>query len=329
MTRTLLLADDSNVIQGLIERGLAELEFELIASGNGDEAIEIAHSVRPDIVLADVGLPGRDGYQVCRAIKESPELSGIPVVLLAGAFDPFDPAKAQASGADHHITKPFEADTLIQRLNSLLAPDPAAETLHPQHPAALNFSEEPATATGMTHPAPLSEDCALADDLDLASDADLLEALPLPEDYLGGDVAPIGADALDSVGSLDDAFDFGTSSSESSETPSEDPELISFGSLAPLSSQATSDPRPQAPEFERSDPAPRQDPEVGLGRPGTVQSALHGSPEQVAQEAFAELPEAVIQLLVGRIEAIAWEVIPGMAESLIREEIRRMKADDK
>jgi hypothetical protein len=279
-------------------------------------------------VLADVGLPGRDGYQVCRAIKESPELSGIPVVLLAGAFDPFDPAKAQASGADDHITKPFEADVLIQRLNSLLAPGPAAEALHPLDAGAPDLPKGSASATGMTRPAPSSGDSVLADDLELANDADLLEALPLPEDYPGGDATPLGADTQDPVGSLDDAFDFGTSSSESSKTSSGDPESNSFGSLAPRSSQATSEPHPRAPGFERSDATPVHDRDVDLGRPGAVQSALQGSPEHLAQQAFAELPEAVIQLLVGRIEAIAWEVIPGMAESLIREEIRRMKADD-
>jgi CheY-like chemotaxis protein len=328
MTRTLLLADDSDVIQGLIERGLAAFEFELIASNNGHEAIEMARSERPDIVLADVGLPGRDGYQVCRAIKESPELSGIPVVLLAGAFDPFDPAKAQASGADDHVTKPFEADALIQRLNSLLAPGPAAEALDPPDADAPDLPKGSTTATEMRPPAPSSDDLVRSDDLEPTSDADLLEALPLPEDYPGGDATPIGADAQDPVGSLDDTFDFGTSTSESLETSAGDPESNSFGSLAPRSPQATSEPRPQAPELERSDPAPLQDREVDLGGLGNVQSALQGSPEQLAQHAFAELPDAVIQLLVGRIEAIAWEVIPGMAESLIREEIRRMKAGD-
>jgi len=323
MTRTLLLADDSDVIQGLIERGLAELDFELIASDNGDEAIEMARSVRPDIVLADVGLPGRDGYQVCRAIKENPELSGVPVVLLAGAFDPFDPAKAQASGADDHITKPFEANALVQRLDALLAPGPEAP--HPSLASSLAHTEESETSAETPHLSQTPDGFVLADEVDLADEDDLIEALPLAEGHLESEGNSIGANGEEPSASFDDAFDFGSPSPESAPG---DPESGYLGARGDQSFPAEAESRAQPPRSEHPAPGPVSDPEPLPDHLGEIRSLLDGTHEQIAKEAFAQLPEAVIQLLVERVEAIAWEVIPGMAESLIREEIRRMKAGD-
>jgi CheY-like chemotaxis protein len=323
MTRTLLLADDSDVIQGLIERGLAELDFELIASDNGDEAIEMARSVRPDIVLADVGLPGRDGYQVCRAIKENPELSGVPVVLLAGAFDPFDPTKAQASGADDHITKPFEANALIQRLDALLAPGPAPEAPHPSLVSALAHAEESETFAEMPQTPQTPDDFVVADELDLVDEDDLIEALPLAEGHLESEGNSIGANGGEPLAAFDDAFDFGSPSPEAAPGESESGYLSAKGAQSfPVEPESQA----QSPRFEH--PAPVSDPDPLPDHLGEILSPLQGTHEQIAKEAFAQLPEAVIQLLVERVEAIAWEVIPGMAESLIREEIRRMKAGD-
>ena len=121
MTRTLLLADPSPVIQALVERGLPSHEFELLCAGSGDDALALARSRRPDLILAEVTLAGLDGYQLCEAIKESPELHGVPVLLLSGAFGHYDPQRALESRADGHLQKPFESETLIDRVNEVLA----------------------------------------------------------------------------------------------------------------------------------------------------------------------------------------------------------------
>jgi CheY-like chemotaxis protein len=121
MPRTLLLADDSVTIQRVIELTFADEDIHVVAVSDGDEAIAILDKTQPDIVLADVGMPGRNGYEVARHIKETPRLAHIPVVLLTGAFEPIDQAKAAAAGCDGVLAKPFEPQLVIGRVKELLA----------------------------------------------------------------------------------------------------------------------------------------------------------------------------------------------------------------
>src|SRR5688572_2351157 len=87
---TLLLADDSVTIQRVIELTFADEDVKVVAVSNGEQAIALLNEKPPDIVLADVGMPGRDGYQVARYIRNTPALAHIPVLLLTGAFEPVD-----------------------------------------------------------------------------------------------------------------------------------------------------------------------------------------------------------------------------------------------
>jgi CheY-like chemotaxis protein len=128
--RTLLLADDSVTIQRVIELTFADEDIQVVAVSDGDEAIAILDKTPPDIVLADVGMPGRNGYEVARHVKETPSLAHIPVVLLTGAFEPVDQAKAAAAGCDGVLAKPFEPQLVIGRVKELLArPRQVAPTL--------------------------------------------------------------------------------------------------------------------------------------------------------------------------------------------------------
>src|SRR3954452_18871211 len=104
----LLLADDSVTIQRVIELTFADEDVQVIAVGNGADAIERAQRDRPDIVLADVGMPERNGYEVAAFIKGTPNLAHILVVLLTGACEPVDEARARAVGCDGVLVKPFE-----------------------------------------------------------------------------------------------------------------------------------------------------------------------------------------------------------------------------
>jgi CheY-like chemotaxis protein len=121
MPKTLLLADDSVTIQKVVGISFANEDVVLVTVDNGDDAIARAREARPDIVLADVVMPGMNGYEVCEAIKSDPELRQIPVLLLTGTFEAFDAERAARAGADGHITKPFEAQALVDQVNSRLA----------------------------------------------------------------------------------------------------------------------------------------------------------------------------------------------------------------
>lgn len=121
MAHTLLLADDSVTIQRVIELTFADEDVQVVAVSDGDEAIARLTKSPPDIVLADVGMPGKNGYEVAQHIKSTPRLSHIPVVLLTGAFEPIDQAKAAAAGCDGVLAKPFEPQLVIGRVKELLS----------------------------------------------------------------------------------------------------------------------------------------------------------------------------------------------------------------
>ncbi|HXY41767.1 MAG TPA: response regulator [Vicinamibacteria bacterium] len=128
MGKKILLADDSITIQKVIELTFSDEDFDVVTVGNGRLALERLPEVRPDIVLCDIIMPEKDGYEVCEQIKSSPAWSHVPVLLLTGAFEPFDQDRAARAGYDGSLAKPFEPETLIAKVKELLAraPKPAA-----------------------------------------------------------------------------------------------------------------------------------------------------------------------------------------------------------
>jgi CheY-like chemotaxis protein len=121
VAQTLLLADDSVTIQRVIELTFADQDIQVVAVSDGDQAIAALQKTPPDIVLADVGMPGRSGYDVAKYVKGTPQLAHIPVVLLTGAFEPVDQDKASSAGCDGVLAKPFEPQLVIGRVKELLA----------------------------------------------------------------------------------------------------------------------------------------------------------------------------------------------------------------
>lgn len=119
MRRIILLADDSVTIRKIVELTFSESDIRVESVASGREALERLHDLRPDLVLADVVMPGPSGYEVCRAIKGSDR--PVPVLLLAGTFEPFDAVQARECGSDGHITKPFDSRQLAERVEQLLS----------------------------------------------------------------------------------------------------------------------------------------------------------------------------------------------------------------
>jgi len=131
MGHKILLADDSITIQKVIELTFSDEDFELHTVGNGQKAIDEIRSIMPHIVLCDIIMPEKNGYEVCEFIKSSPDLKHIPVLLLTGAFEPFDQERARAAGCDGFLAKPFEPQTLISKVKELLVRAPAAAAAPP------------------------------------------------------------------------------------------------------------------------------------------------------------------------------------------------------
>ena len=122
MGTRILLADDSITIQKVVNLTFADEGIEVIAVSNGDMAERRLDEVKPDLVLADIFMPGKNGYELCEAIKQNPKFRNVPVVLLVGAFEPFDQAEARRVRADAHLTKPFESRTLVETVRRLIKP---------------------------------------------------------------------------------------------------------------------------------------------------------------------------------------------------------------
>ena len=117
----ILLVDDSVTVQKIITLTFSDEGVDVLTVNNGDEAIHRLQYMRPALVMADVSIPGKNGYEICEYVKNHPEMKDTPVVLLVPAFEPFDEERARRIGADKHLTKPFQSiRTLITTVKTLL-----------------------------------------------------------------------------------------------------------------------------------------------------------------------------------------------------------------
>jgi CheY-like chemotaxis protein len=119
MTHTILLADDSLTIQKVVELTFADTPYTVVAVSSGDELLAKISEVRPAVIICDILMPGRDGYDVCQDIKSNPDTLHIPVILLSGTFEPLDRNRALAVGCSEILAKPFEARKLIDTVERL------------------------------------------------------------------------------------------------------------------------------------------------------------------------------------------------------------------
>src|ERR1041384_5392221 len=117
--RKLLLADDSAAVHKVIELTFADEGMEVVSVGDGLLALEELEHTTPDVILADAFMPGLNGYDLCRSIKDDKRFAQIPVMLLVSSFAPFDEGAAQRAGANDVMTKPFQSiRQLVNRVGS-------------------------------------------------------------------------------------------------------------------------------------------------------------------------------------------------------------------
>jgi len=121
MGSKVLLADDSVTIQKVVGIIFANEGYELTVVDNGDAAVRKAAEIKPDVILVDALMPGKNGYEVCRDVRQNPAIAHTARLLMTGAFEVVDEEKNRQSGADEFITKPFESQTLIEATNRMIA----------------------------------------------------------------------------------------------------------------------------------------------------------------------------------------------------------------
>ncbi|MBW2270110.1 MAG: response regulator [Deltaproteobacteria bacterium] len=201
MSKKLLLADDSVTIQKVVGISFANEDIELVTVDNGDDAVVRAREELPDVVLADVVMPGKNGYEVCEALRNDPKLAHVPVLLLTGTFEAFDNELAERCGASGHIAKPFEAQTLVDRVLELMSAPPAPRS----GPIPSGNGDASTQAIGRIEITPSS---AAVEPAGNSSSFDFFD------DTLGDEPAQAGAAENLELDTEDSAFGFGVSTPE-------------------------------------------------------------------------------------------------------------------
>lgn len=398
MGSKVLLADDSVTIQKVVGIIFANEGYELTTVASGDAAIETAIEMKPDVMLVDALMPGRNGYEVCREIRQNPSLRHIAILLMTGAFEVVDEEKNRQSGADEFIIKPFESQALIDATNRMIAlsaqrlavpassPAPAAAVATPvavpvaasvddiwatgfDTEPAVEIEPEPAFSAPPVMPAFESAAAVKAtadDDLWGAFDMDSVEISPPPaqvptpvaaapdDDFFSFEVEapkPVELPAEDEfileeevietpsevtvpivtgfepVGEQEIAFaDFDSAPVQEYETtslPAEDDfstisfdePVAAFAPVPPPLPPVVEIPPPVAPPVQAAAPVP--EPQVPVF---TAPAAVPASLDEVQLRALLATVSRDL------IERIVWEVVPDLAETIIREEIRKLKA---
>lgn len=118
--RILIAEDEPNIVTSL-EFLLRQNAHDVRVARDGEEALRLVESFRPDLLLLDVMMPVRDGFEVCRRIRENPALQGIRIIMLTARGRDAERVKGIALGADAYITKPFSTQELLAKVGELLA----------------------------------------------------------------------------------------------------------------------------------------------------------------------------------------------------------------
>jgi len=128
VSKKILIADDEPSIVAAVEFLLKRGGYEVRVARSGDEALELIEASPPDLVLLDVMMPGRSGYEVCKRLRERPEWKDIKIIMLSAKGRDAEVSRGLLLGADVYITKPFSTRDLMAKIQGLLESDPAAQT---------------------------------------------------------------------------------------------------------------------------------------------------------------------------------------------------------
>jgi CheY-like chemotaxis protein len=345
--RKLLLADDSATIQKVIDLTFADEGVRVMAVGNGQEAIDQILEFAPDIVLADVFMPSPNGYQVCEYVKTHEKLKHIPVLLLVGSFEPFDEAEARRVGADDILTKPFQSiRRLIDRVGSLVG-SPPVEKERPT--AELPKVEEPEEEAVLMDTHEL--EVTTADTMPLKDAVIPKEVLPREENMETG-VTEDSSEVLLDLGELEPVSasaeddDFVLDLDEDVVVPSYEPTPVRAfvepevkEAVAAVSAyESTYQPEvhssfadtqevPYASEIAVAEPEPEPEPMFAEPAPVAPAPATAITTDQLSPEMIDAIARRAVELMSDKvIREIAWEVVPDLAELLIKRQLEEKQA---
>ena len=155
-----LVVDDSLSVRKVVERALVAKQLDVVSAASGTEAIEQIEREQPDLVVCDVVMPDRDGYEICRFVKSHPQLGGTPVLLISGIVNASVLERAAEARSDDVLRKPFEAAELVRKVWELLTPGAAPRRVpapRPEEPRANGAPAAPSrvASAAVLPPAPV------------------------------------------------------------------------------------------------------------------------------------------------------------------------------
>lgn len=119
--KILAVDDEPNILMSI--EFILEMEgYEVHTARDGEEALEVAERVRPDLILLDINMPRKDGYEVCRILRGREDMAGIKVIMLTAKGQTLERKKGLEVGADEYVTKPFGAEDLLEKIRTMLKP---------------------------------------------------------------------------------------------------------------------------------------------------------------------------------------------------------------
>lgn len=327
MAHKLLLADDSVTIQKVVELILAEEDFEIRSVGSGEEALAALAEFSPDIILADIEMPKINGYQFCEMIKQDPATGNIPVILLAGAFEPVDEELANQVQADDFIIKPFESQELISKINAALTVATEVEAAYGEEAEALVEAE----TLSMEEPSIVpEEDLWTMEETSEAAEASVLaeeepvtagleEMLELAEEIPEDAAAEASGVAPVSSGERETEVPAGVRREfQEKEFPSKDELKVIFEKTVN--------------EKVSSFLASLEVKETILA---SLTPTIKDSVEKILWEVTPDLVERMLkemlkgslESLTKEVEKVIWETVPDLAETMITKEIERIRSE--
>ena len=303
MPYRLLLADDSVTIQKVIELTFADENVTVVAVDDGDQAIARLQAEPFDIVLADVGMPGKDGYEVASFVRDRPGPK-IPVLLLTGAFDPIDDQRVAAAGASAVLAKPFEPQVLVARVRALLSGVPASGDAHADEKSAGSNQLDAASPSTIVK-APTFDD--YFERLDRAfANLNVAAERPAPQ-------APVAEPPAAVVDHR-----------KEDDSPAT-PHMPSSGAAPPPDAPAPST-RPSEPA--RPGLAERFATLLAVEQGELPASALTPAPMSGEDDLVDRIARRVVEQLGDRaVRELAADIVSRTAERLVREEIQRIKGN--
>jgi DNA-binding response OmpR family regulator len=120
--KKILAVDDEPNILMSIEFILDMEGYEVHTAHDGEEALEVAERTRPDLILLDINMPRKDGYEVCRILREMPHMAGTKIIMLTAKGQTLEKKKGLEVGADEYVTKPFSAEDLLDKIRNMIEP---------------------------------------------------------------------------------------------------------------------------------------------------------------------------------------------------------------